>query len=317
MNGKLMKKLTAAALLAAALTSVPAVSSSLGLNTKAEAAVKISKKKLTLTVGQKATLKMKGTKKKVTWKSANKKIATVSKKGVVTAKAAGKVKITAKVKGKRKKYTCVVTVKAASANTTTTTKKAEPWMTAYLDRIKERSTNFSGGYYPCEIFLYDFCQDGIPEMVFISHNTKYNFTYEEYFAYDPDTKEVENFTVGDADSGKAQYFVVDTKNRNMYFYQNDYGDKFLLRSIIRPAVDRDNWYRYIWIYSNSENIYRWIAEPSAANGWSTMDDISAEEYWSRRNALEKTYVRVNTLATKFTEFNKEANQIDWDKYLVK
>ena len=73
------------------------------------ASIKISKKKLTLTVGKSHTLKIKGTKKKVTWKSSSKKIATVSKKGKVKAKKVGTATITAKVKSKT--FHCKVTVK--------------------------------------------------------------------------------------------------------------------------------------------------------------------------------------------------------------
>ena len=80
------------------------------------ASVKISKKNLTLEKGQSYPLKIKGTKKKVTWKSGNKKIASVTKKGVVKAKKKGKTTITAKVMAK--KYRCSVTVKAKKAIST-------------------------------------------------------------------------------------------------------------------------------------------------------------------------------------------------------
>lgn len=64
----------------------------------------------TLTKGKAFTLKVKNAgKAKVKWTSSNKKVATVSKVGKVTAKKAGKATITAKV-GK-KKLTCKVTVK--------------------------------------------------------------------------------------------------------------------------------------------------------------------------------------------------------------
>lgn len=79
----------------------------------AKTKVKLSKKKLTLTVGQKKKLKVKGTKKKVKWSSTKKKVATVSKKGVINAKKKGTAKIVAKI-GK-KKYVCKVTVKAKKA----------------------------------------------------------------------------------------------------------------------------------------------------------------------------------------------------------
>lgn len=76
------------------------------------AAVKINKKKLTLYKGKKYKLKITGTKGKVTWKSTNSSVAKVNSKGVVTARKVGKARIIAKVKGKAKKYTCTITVKA-------------------------------------------------------------------------------------------------------------------------------------------------------------------------------------------------------------
>lgn len=66
------------------------------------------KKKITLGVGAETTLKLTG-KGTVKWKSSNKKIASVSKKGVVTAKKTGTVTITATCNGK--KATCKVKVK--------------------------------------------------------------------------------------------------------------------------------------------------------------------------------------------------------------
>ena len=75
----------------------------------------LSKKKAVITVGKTLTLKVKNIRKKtkVTWKSKNKKIATVSKKGKVKAKKAGTTKITARFRYQGKKYvkTCKVTVK--------------------------------------------------------------------------------------------------------------------------------------------------------------------------------------------------------------
>lgn len=81
---------------------------------QSNAAVKISAKKKTLTVGKSVTLKIKGTKKKVRWSSSNKKVATVSSKGKVKAKKVGKVTITAKVK--KKKYKCKINVKSKKVN---------------------------------------------------------------------------------------------------------------------------------------------------------------------------------------------------------
>ena len=73
------------------------------------ATMKLNKKKATIYVGQAVTLKVKGKKKKVKWKSTNKKVAKVNKKGKVTGLKAGKSTIIAKV-GK-KSLKCKVTVK--------------------------------------------------------------------------------------------------------------------------------------------------------------------------------------------------------------
>ena len=74
---------------------------------------KLSKTKITMTVGQSKKLKVKGISKKrakrIKWKSSKKKVVTVTKTGKIKARKAGKAVITAKV-GK-KKLKCKVTVK--------------------------------------------------------------------------------------------------------------------------------------------------------------------------------------------------------------
>ncbi len=77
--------------------------------TSASAAVKISKSKVTIEVGKSTTLKITGTNKAVKWKTSNKKVATVSKNGKVTANKYGTATITATVDNKN--YTCKVTAK--------------------------------------------------------------------------------------------------------------------------------------------------------------------------------------------------------------
>ena len=86
--------------------------------------IALNKKKVTLEVKSKTKLKLNGASGKVKWSSSKKKIATVTKKGVVKARKVGKAVVTAKYKNK--KYKCKVTVikkKKANktANTTTTT----------------------------------------------------------------------------------------------------------------------------------------------------------------------------------------------------
>lgn len=105
-NGFMKKTLFALLAMLAAVSFLPK---------NAEAAtVRLDQKNFTLTAGERFTLNIKGTGKKATCTSSNKRIATVTKKGCnVVAKKAGKVTITAKVGNKKLK--CKVTVKKAPA----------------------------------------------------------------------------------------------------------------------------------------------------------------------------------------------------------
>lgn len=72
-------------------------------------ALSLNKKKLTLTEGSSATLKIKGAVKKIKWTSSDKKVADVTGGGKVKAKSPGTATITATTMGKS--YKCRVTVK--------------------------------------------------------------------------------------------------------------------------------------------------------------------------------------------------------------
>lgn len=100
MNKKL-KEFIAFVLVIGLLVSTPGVFA-------AAASPRLNKKAVTITIGNTVELTVKNTTKKVKWSSSNKAVAKVDSDGDVTAKKAGKAKITAKV-GK-KKYTCNVTV---------------------------------------------------------------------------------------------------------------------------------------------------------------------------------------------------------------
>ncbi|MCH5268591.1 MAG: Ig-like domain-containing protein [Lachnospiraceae bacterium] len=86
------------------------------IDTARAASVKLNKKSANLWVGDALQLKVKKAKKKVKWSSNKKSVATVSSKGKVKAKKAGKAVITAKVGSKKLK--CNVTVKKTQLSKT-------------------------------------------------------------------------------------------------------------------------------------------------------------------------------------------------------
>ena len=75
---------------------------------RVSAAAKLNKTSVTIEVGERKKVKVKNTTKTVKWRSSDKSIATVTKRGNIDAKAKGECTITATV-GK-KKLTCKVTV---------------------------------------------------------------------------------------------------------------------------------------------------------------------------------------------------------------
>lgn len=109
------------------------------------ATVKLSSTKVTLIKGESKTLKVTGTKSKVTWSSSKKSVATVSSKGKVTAKAKGTTTITAKVGSK--KLTCKVTVETPKISKKTLTlnvkKTATLKVTGTTQKVKWSSSKTS------------------------------------------------------------------------------------------------------------------------------------------------------------------------------
>lgn len=113
----------------------------------AAARPKLNAKKITITKGEKYKLKVIGKKiKKKTFKSTNKKVATVNKKGVVTGVNVGtcKIKVVVKLKNKKKKkLTCKVTVvkKQAPKKVQLTKKPAETQVPTNNSATTQAPTN--------------------------------------------------------------------------------------------------------------------------------------------------------------------------------
>lgn len=110
--------------------------------------------KLTLSVGKTKQLKWNGAKKKVTWSSKDKKVATVTQKGLVKAKKKGATQIIAKL-GK-KKAVCKVTVKEV-------TMPAKPTETPISDWTKDKVSGTQEAYekyFDVKITQYTKIQEG-------------------------------------------------------------------------------------------------------------------------------------------------------------
>lgn len=108
----------------------------------------INKKNVVLNVGNTCTLKINNTTQKTTFKSTNKKVAIVSKKGKVTATSAGSTKITATL-ACGKKYTCTVTVsEPTSTDSAASTQTASVDAGEYSIGVKHAGdgTYYDGGY---------------------------------------------------------------------------------------------------------------------------------------------------------------------------
>ena len=119
------------------------------------ASIRLNKTSITMYTGQTSTLKVSGTSKKVTWSTSNKKVATVSYRGVISAKSSGSATITARVNNKNLK--CRVTVKKQATNN----KKAA--LKAYYNFLK--SYKFTTGYSTRGFNLAYINNDSIPELV--------------------------------------------------------------------------------------------------------------------------------------------------------
>lgn len=150
----------------------------MALSMTSTAAVKISKKSITLVKGQTAVLKISGTKKNVKWFSSKKSVAAVTRTGKIVAKKKGTATITGKIG--RKKYTCKVTVKDRL-----TAKQAEKAVRNYL--LKE---NFPFYYYPAikegksYVIWVTYTRPGMKSKYVVNSVTGITCSYAPYFGID-------------------------------------------------------------------------------------------------------------------------------------
>ena len=130
------------------------------------AKIRLNKTETFVRVGKPVKLKVKNTKKKVKWKCSNKKIATVSKKGVVKGKKNGICFVTAKVGKKKLKCRCVVTHKVAKKITKATMKKIAKKM------IKKGTYNSTE---KCYIYKKRFVNKDLVEIGYLKYYPQGNY----------------------------------------------------------------------------------------------------------------------------------------------
>lgn len=165
---------------------------------------KLSATSKALTTGKTFTLKVKNAgKAKVKWTSSNKKVATVSKAGKVTAKKAGTATITAKV-GK-KKLTCKVTVKGL-----TKAQKAKQSLNGWWH------TWSSGGHYM-------YIKDG-KAYLFLAYFDDSSGTFAASTSNVTKAKiSLTRTTTAPGSSGKRPGYRVHVGKSTYYYYDDDHG----------------------------------------------------------------------------------------------
>ena len=111
---KTLKRILATTLILICMTLMApgSLPNTIQVNAFAKQSVTINHKSATLKTGQTIKLKLKNTNKKPIWKTSNKKIASVSTTGKVTAKSEGTATISAKLE--KKTYKCKIIVKKTS-----------------------------------------------------------------------------------------------------------------------------------------------------------------------------------------------------------
>ena len=174
------------------------------------ASIKLNKTSITMYTGKTSTLRVSGTSKKVTWSTSNKKVATVSSKGIVSAKYPGKATITAKVNKKNLK--CKVTVKRQ-----TTSKKAA--LRAYYNFLKYY--NFTSNSSSCGFNLIYINNDTIPELVIFDGN--YHAVGAKIYAYvNGQVKYVDEFGEYGAFNYKEKKGIIHSPRSGQGIYRNTY-----------------------------------------------------------------------------------------------
>ncbi len=231
--------------------------------------IKLSKK-AALYVGKSKDFSsaVKGVKGKVKWSSSNKKVAAVTKKGKVTAKKAGKVKITVKV-GK-KSATCQLTVKKKGQSNTVKSDAANA-KKAYMKELK----NYNDAMYTKKYCMKDIDQNGVDELI-IQYQDGMNcrlliFTYKDgklgklmdttgmgELYYNSSNKQIViTFSSGAADADIIYYKMDDLQLKKVRHYRSVsvYEENFTVNYYKgKTSITEEEFYRQFGLVRKLQNI---------------------------------------------------------------
>jgi hypothetical protein len=231
--------------------------------------IKLSKKSITITVGNSKTLKatVKGISSKVKWKSSNKKIATVDSNGKVTGKKSGTCIIQAKANGKIKK--CKVTVKKKTSSA------------KYLKAIK-RYRSILNSTYVSKFTVKDILGDGIPELLSCYYDVNMKKTYISLCIYDP------NYIEPISDGGYGNYIIEVS------------GDAVYVNKHSKTLIEYEN---NTYMNRVDYNIYSFTGEYIGSYHYD-KDDKSCSKYTSSNNTV--TSISKNTFNKEVNSYIKKA-----------
>ncbi len=225
-----------------------------------KASLKLSQKSISVEAGKTKTIKatVTGKSKTVKWTSSNKKVATVSSKGVVKGIKKGTCKITAKANGKTK--TCTVKVKAVPG-------VSKAMLNAYAKKLKE----YNSGYNNFALVYFD--NDSKPELL-ITSSFSVHVAVAELYTY-KNGKVVE---IKDAGSDFGRFIYVPKKGVAIQdAWANGYGS-------ITKYLKYNSSYSYKTL-AKFESVYTGGSEVYKYNG----SKVSKATYTSKTNSFIKKY----------------------------
>ena len=200
--------------------------------------VTLNKKKLSLSVGAAATLKATvspdGAVKKLSWKSSDKKVATV-KDGKVTAKKKGKATITVTT-GNGKKAVCQVTVSKKGGSQAQSVKEQKKQVLAKYRAMLQKSKKYQ---------YFSVCyinEDNIPDLMAISKKNSSNYVY--YI----NGRKAADQTMGMMAAGdpgvKLTYYYYPKRNLVMYRYKEAIPEVYCWEDYCTFAPCHQKGYKY-------------------------------------------------------------------------